>query len=384
MHICRIVMYQTHCSYGFLNKATIDAGTFLLYNLKIINQNDSQTDAYSRPVSAFLRIFSARKQPVAIGGDSMSASFDAYRNFYYVGKFMNITHAASALFLSQSTVSRGIQNLEAELGCRLFERTQHGVAFTAEGRVLYDHIARACESIFQGEELVQRMQHASRGHLRIGVSGFVFGQFVLPVIRDIRLDRPDVRFEIVSGGFGSYRGVSEALLEGRIDLACLSAASPEELTSSELEITPVASYEEVLLASSSFSELREGSYTLSELSAYPFASLVSGTSAASRLDRLFRAGGIEAIPEFTADSVDMFLSILRQCPCLAPVPALCREEFTADGQMFEVRLRSPLPASSIVLMTVKSVPRGSLQEAFIRQLKKTIKRKVQITDRQSN
>ncbi|MBR2831357.1 MAG: LysR family transcriptional regulator [Oscillospiraceae bacterium] len=306
----------------------------------------------------------------------MSASFDAYKIFYFVGKFMNITHAASALFLSQSTVSRGIQNLETELGCRLFERTQHGVAFTAEGRVLYEHIARACESIFQGEEAVLRRQQTSRGHLRIGVGGFVFSQFVLPVIRDYRLDRPDVRFEIVSGGFGSYRGVNEALLDGRIDLACLSAASAEELTAPGVNVTPVASYEEILVASSGFPELTTGSYALSELSGYPFATLVSGTSAASRLDRLFRAVGIEVAPEFTADSIDMFLSILRTCPCLAPVPAICRKEFTGDGRMFEVRLKTPLPGSNIVLMTAKAAPQDSAQEAFIRQLRRYIRLKI--------
>ena len=52
----------------------------------------------------------------------MSASFDSYKIFYYVAKYGNITRAASTLFLSQSTVSRSVQSLEAELGCRLFTR----------------------------------------------------------------------------------------------------------------------------------------------------------------------------------------------------------------------------------------------------------------------
>ena len=42
----------------------------------------------------------------------MSASFDTYKIFYYVAKSRNITHAANALFLSQSTVSAHIAALE--------------------------------------------------------------------------------------------------------------------------------------------------------------------------------------------------------------------------------------------------------------------------------
>ena len=41
----------------------------------------------------------------------MSVSYDYYKIFYYVAKYRNITAAANALFLSQPTVSRTIQNL---------------------------------------------------------------------------------------------------------------------------------------------------------------------------------------------------------------------------------------------------------------------------------
>ena len=66
----------------------------------------------------------------------MSASFDSYKIFYFVGKYKNITHAAGALFLSQSTVSRAMQSLESDLGCKLMERSQQGIFLTAEGEML--------------------------------------------------------------------------------------------------------------------------------------------------------------------------------------------------------------------------------------------------------
>ena len=79
----------------------------------------------------------------------MSVSYDYYKIFYYVAKYRNITAAANALFLSQPTVSRTIQNLETELGCQLFIRSKKGVVLTPEGEILYRYVSRAHRSITQ-------------------------------------------------------------------------------------------------------------------------------------------------------------------------------------------------------------------------------------------
>ena len=50
----------------------------------------------------------------------MAANFEYYKIFYYVAKYQNFTLAAKALLSSQPSVSRCMQALETELGCRLF------------------------------------------------------------------------------------------------------------------------------------------------------------------------------------------------------------------------------------------------------------------------
>ena len=67
----------------------------------------------------------------------MAANFEYYKIFYYVAKYQNFTLAAKALLSSQPSVSRCMQALETELGCRLFIRTKRGVSLTAEGEQLY-------------------------------------------------------------------------------------------------------------------------------------------------------------------------------------------------------------------------------------------------------
>ena len=76
----------------------------------------------------------------------MSASFDYYRTFYYVAKYKNFTRAATMLLSSQPSVTRSIQNLESELGCRLFIRSRHGVTLTPEGDMLLPPVNASCEA----------------------------------------------------------------------------------------------------------------------------------------------------------------------------------------------------------------------------------------------
>ena len=56
----------------------------------------------------------------------MYISYDYYRVFYYVAKYGNITQAAKLMLNSQPNLTRTIKNLEAELGCALFSRSNQG------------------------------------------------------------------------------------------------------------------------------------------------------------------------------------------------------------------------------------------------------------------
>ena len=77
----------------------------------------------------------------------MNVNFENYKTFYFVAKFGNITAAAEALYSEQPNVTRTIKNLEKELGCTLFTRSNKGVTLTPEGEKLYRRVAIAYEQI---------------------------------------------------------------------------------------------------------------------------------------------------------------------------------------------------------------------------------------------
>lgn len=293
----------------------------------------------------------------------MSASFDSYKVFFYVGKYGNITHAASALFLSQSTVSRCIQNLEAELGCKLFERFQHGVTLTSEGELLYSHISKACEEIFLGEEKIKQKQPAGGGRLKIGVSDFTFHQLVMPVLKSFCQDFPDCKVEIYSNTFKTQESIFEALTTNQIDIACTVFPVPG---GSDYAITSIAEFRDVLIAGNSYSQLRGRPHSFSELCSLPFASLISGTS---YLERTFQIHGLPIVPAFKVDSLSHLLSLVAEGLCLAVVPQPMLEKFSGDG-LFVVDITDTLPSRAVCVATAKERAQNAARDEFIKRIKK--------------
>ncbi len=63
-------------------------------------------------------------------------------SFMHVAEMNSFTKAAQRLGYTQSTISFQIKQLESELDCQLFERINHSVTLTKEGRELLDYAHR--------------------------------------------------------------------------------------------------------------------------------------------------------------------------------------------------------------------------------------------------
>ena len=67
--------------------------------------------------------------------------------FISVADHKSMSQAASALFISQPSVSQQISALEKELGRPLFERHTDGVRLTAAGHKLFPYALRILQQI---------------------------------------------------------------------------------------------------------------------------------------------------------------------------------------------------------------------------------------------
>ena len=58
------------------------------------------------------------------------STYDYYRIFYHVAQQHSFTKAAEVLHNNQPNITRCMNNLETELGCHLFVRSNRGVSLT--------------------------------------------------------------------------------------------------------------------------------------------------------------------------------------------------------------------------------------------------------------
>lgn len=123
----------------------------------------------------------------------MQANFEYYKVFYYCARYHNITVAANKLCLTQPSVTRTIQNLEAALGCQLFLRSKRGVSLTPKGQLLYDKICPACELIFSAEQDLDASKSQLEGHIRMGASEITWRVWLLPRLLRFRSMYPNIK-----------------------------------------------------------------------------------------------------------------------------------------------------------------------------------------------
>lgn len=126
----------------------------------------------------------------------MNQSLSSYRIFYTVANTGNISKAAKELYISQPAISKSIQKLEESVGCRLFSRSSRGVVLTDEGRLLYDHVRSAFETLTLGEEKLKRSIELGVGHLKIGVSSTLCKYLLLPYLKTFIRQNPHISISI--------------------------------------------------------------------------------------------------------------------------------------------------------------------------------------------
>ena len=299
----------------------------------------------------------------------MSASFDSYKIFYYVGKYNNITHAANALFLSQSTVSRSIQSLESDLGCKLFERFQHGVVLTAEGEMLYNHVAKACEQLMMGEEKIKLLHSSTQASIRLGVDNFVFTQFILPVMKDFQKDFPDVKIEICSGVASTHESCLTALSSGQVDAIFTLAPYPE---TPGIVVVNLGEYSDVFVAGKNFEELKGENVRLYDISLHTFASLTGGISGADYISSTFAVHGMRVEPTYIVEDFYHLLKLVDMGMCLSLIPAPLWERHTHYQNIFPISCSAPLPKRNICLLTSKTNPQNAASDELLKRIKKNI------------
>ena len=88
--------------------------------------------------------------------------------FISVAHTLNFSEAARRNFVSQSTVSRYISELEKEFGVQLFTRSHRDVILTNEGKTLLPYAQEIADTLEKAKKVISEMHNGGTGRLTIG------------------------------------------------------------------------------------------------------------------------------------------------------------------------------------------------------------------------
>jgi DNA-binding transcriptional LysR family regulator len=119
------------------------------------------------------------------------------RYFVAIGEEENYRRAAQRLNVAQTALSTQIQDLEAELGFKLFDRLPRGVKLSAAGKLFLEDSRRILSQVTEAAGRAARVARGQLGTLRVGFTENASWRGVVPdSIRGFRERHADAELQI--------------------------------------------------------------------------------------------------------------------------------------------------------------------------------------------
>ena len=292
----------------------------------------------------------------------MSVNYEYYRIFYYVARYGSLTSAANVLGSNQPNVTRCMNKLEQELGCRLLLRSSRGVSLTPEGKRLYDRAAAACAQLQAAEEELSGSRRLETGSISIAASETALHMILLQKLRDFRARYPNIRLRI------SNHSTPQAIAALRGGMADLAVVTTPAGTSPPLRESRLLPFQEILIGGPHFAALAERRLSPKELLSVPLICLGQDTATYRFYERLFLQEGLPFQVDTEAATADQILPLVENNLGLAFLPEAFAAEALSHGEVVRVPVDLRIPRRHVCLITDTSRPPSIAAREFQRLL----------------
>ena len=291
-------------------------------------------------------------------------TYDYYRIFYFVAQYHSFTKAAEILKNNQPNITRCMNNLESELGCKLFIRSHQGVTLTAEGEKVYERVAVAYEQLRTVEEELALERSLESGLITIGASETALRLMLLSRLEHFHTRYPHVRLRISNH---STPQALQAVKNGEVDFAIITTPAEVESGLKMVELKP---FYEVLVGGRTFTALASQNLSLKELNNYPLISLSDESMTRAFYRQFFLDHGAVLKPDTEAATTDQMLTLVKSELGIAFLPQTMAQDALARGEIVQLHLQEIIPQRSICLVYDHHRPLNTAARKFQQLLTK--------------
>ncbi|WP_066425020.1 LysR family transcriptional regulator [Anabaena sp. 4-3] len=235
--------------------------------------------------------------------------------FLAIAETGSFQKAAKKCGVTQSTISRQIQSLEADLGVELFHRSNHA-KLTLGGERLLPRARKICQEWETATQELTDLVAGKQPELCVAAIHSLCGSYLPPILQKFCRDYPDVQLRVTS--LGSDRAL-KVLKDGLVDLAIVMnnrfLTTGREMVVEVLYDEPI----EVLIAANH--PLAQHEFVpWSELVRYPQVVFKDGYGMQRLIQEKFERLEATLQAALEVNTLDAFRGVVRQGELIALLP----------------------------------------------------------------
>jgi DNA-binding transcriptional LysR family regulator len=266
--------------------------------------------------------------------------------FLAVAETGNFQQAAQRCGVSQSTISRQVQSLEATVGISLFHR-QGNTKLTVGGDRLLIHAKKICQIWSSAEQELFDLQAGKQTELCVAGIPSACAYQLPPILQKFSKAYPNVQLRVTT--LGSDRAL-KVLKDGLIDIAIVMN-NPFLTASSEMVVEKLYEEKIQLLLAVNHSLCRKESLTWKDLHNVPQAVFKDGYGLQRLVQDHFNRQGLRLNAALELNSLEAFRGVVKQGSLVALLPETFLVEITHDPDLIVRSLNEPCLTREIVLVT---------------------------------
>jgi DNA-binding transcriptional LysR family regulator len=277
----------------------------------------------------------------------------------------SIARAADRLNVTQSAVTKALQEIEALTGLRLFTRTNRGVVPTHAGTQLTTDARRLLAHLMVAEQNLADLRDGTGGRLAIGTLLSASADLLPRAIAKVRRDNRRIVVKVVTG---TDDVLMPALRAGELDMVIGRLSERHE---------PVNLVQEVLIPDNAVVVVRRDhpltlrpTPRLHDLIEWDWILPPKETNLRLQIDRTFREEGVPP-PAQSVESVSPLINkgLLLQADYICVMPAQVARIEEASGQLAILPVQLGATSGFLGITTLPESNRSATADLFIQALR---------------
>ncbi|MBU3202035.1 LysR family transcriptional regulator [Clostridium estertheticum] len=237
--------------------------------------------------------------------------------FYVLAQMEHCTKASEKLYITQPSLSHAISELEKELGTQLFERVGRNINLNKYGRSFFPHVEKALAELKLGEKELLKMSDQNKGQIDLGYICPLSFHFV-PSIVSAFLSNPKHQKIRFTFGQGTTQDLISDLKEEKYDLVLSSYIEND----TDIDFTPIAQEELVVIVSKNHPLAKLHSITLEETKLYPYILFSKSSGLRAVIDNVLKEVSITPIVAFETETDTAVAGLVEANLGIAIIPKM--------------------------------------------------------------